>query len=70
MKKIFLIRHAKSSWGEHGLKDIERPLNERGRRDAPMMAKFASKKWEPPGLVMISPAQRAVETAHFFKKSC
>ena len=65
-EKIFLIRHAKSSWGEHGLKDIERPLNERGRRVFPHDGKVF-KEMDPPSLVMISPAQRAVETAHFFK---
>ena len=44
MKSLFLIRHAKSSWDEQGLNDIERPLNDRGKKDAPEMAKRLNDK--------------------------
>ena len=40
MKRLMLIRHAKSSWANPGLTDMERPLNNRGLRDAPAMAKY------------------------------
>ena len=67
MKKIFLIRHAKSSWKDTTCKDLERPLNERGRRNAPMLAKRAAKKWAAPMKIFCSPAKRAVETAEYMK---
>jgi phosphohistidine phosphatase len=38
MKTLFLIRHAKSDWNDASLSDFDRPLNERGKRDAPVMA--------------------------------
>jgi phosphohistidine phosphatase len=44
MKKLTLIRHAKSSWEDPLLDDIERPLNKRGEHDAPMMGKIISGK--------------------------
>ena len=37
-KQLILIRHAKSDWGNPGLDDFDRPLNERGKKDAPVMA--------------------------------
>ena len=39
MKKLLLVRHAKSSWDDPFQKDFDRPLNERGHSDAPLMAK-------------------------------
>ena len=39
MKTLILVRHAKSSWDNVGMDDSERPLNERGKEDAPVMAK-------------------------------
>ena len=63
MKKITLIRHAKSSWSDMSLKDHDRPLNDRGKRDAPFMAKMmASRGWSPDALVS-STANRAFTTA-------
>ena len=38
MKRLLIIRHAKSSWNNNLLGDFDRPLNERGERDAPEMA--------------------------------
>ena len=38
MKTLLLVRHAKSDWGTPSLGDIDRPLNDRGKRDAPVMA--------------------------------
>lgn len=40
MKKLYLIRHAKSSWKDISLDDLDRPLNKRGQKDAPFMAQL------------------------------
>jgi len=66
MKKLLLVRHAKSSWDYNELTDLERPLNKRGRRDAPFMAKVLSQQGFSPDLLISSPANRAVTTAKFF----
>jgi len=68
MKKLYLIRHAKSSWDNLLLEDIKRPLNARGKRDAPFMAKFMKKKINLPALIVSSPAKRALSTAKKFSK--
>ena len=66
MKTLLLIRHAKSSWDNSILSDFERPLNERGKQDAPMMAKrIKDKKIEIDAFVS-SPAKRAKKTAELF----
>ena len=67
MKKVFLVRHAKSSWDNPSLRDIERPLNERGLADAPFMAKLAKDKGFTPDAIFTSPAVRALTTANYFK---
>ena len=66
MKKLFLIRHAKSSWKDNSLSDFERPLNKRGRRDAPFMGKLLAQQGVQPDLVISSPATRTSTTAKFF----
>ena len=63
MKKLLLLRHAKSSWDDPGLADFDRPLNERGRRAAPLMGEFIRERQLRPDLVISSPAKRARETA-------
>ncbi|HVK96782.1 MAG TPA: histidine phosphatase family protein, partial [Flavisolibacter sp.] len=63
MKTLILIRHAKSSWDEIGLSDAERPLNERGKKDAPEMGKRLKKKELKIDLFLSSPAKRARRTA-------
>ena len=60
---LFLCRHAKSSWSEPGLGDKERPLNERGKFDAPLMGEILKNKQESPDLIISSPAKRALKTA-------
>lgn len=65
MKTLFIVRHAKSDQSFFG-NDFERPLNERGRSDAPVMAKrLLEKKYKIDALVS-SPAVRAKQTAAFF----
>ncbi len=66
MKTVFFIRHAKSSWENPGLSDIERPLNKRGLRDAPFMAKLIKGKNIKPDKLISSPANRAYTTAQYF----
>lgn len=63
MKKLCLIRHAKSSWKDGSLEDIDRPLNERGKQDAPEIGLFLKNKKLFPDLIMSSPANRALTTA-------
>lgn len=63
MHSLYLVRHAKSSWAEPGLKDSSRPLNKRGKRDAPMMGKLLKNIGEIPDLMVSSPAKRAYSTA-------
>lgn len=63
MKYLTIIRHAKSSWKDHSLADEDRPLNKRGKRDAPMMGKIIAKKIPQPDLFLSSPAKRAITTA-------
>lgn len=62
MKTLILIRHAKSSWDNVTLSDFDRPLNERGLRDAPRMGKRLKEKNLAPDLVITSPANRALTT--------
>lgn len=62
MKKLLLLRHAKSSWDDASLPDFERPLNERGRRAAPLMGKLMREQKILPDLVISSPAERARQT--------
>ncbi|MBF9221968.1 SixA phosphatase family protein [Hymenobacter ruricola] len=63
MKTLYLLRHAKSSWSFDELSDQERPLNDRGRDDAPLMGKALAKRRICPDLVVSSPAVRAMSTA-------
>jgi phosphohistidine phosphatase len=68
VKTLCLVRHAKSSWGNPALSDFERPLNGRGERDAPRMAKRLKEKRIVFDLILSSPAQRALSTALHFAK--
>lgn len=62
MKTLYLIRHAKSSWDDLDQSDFDRPLNERGKRDAPRMGKRLKEKEIHPDLILSSPAKRAWST--------
>lgn len=63
METLMLMRHAKSDWSDDGLRDLERPLNERGERDAPRMGRLLRAEGWWPELVLASPAVRTRETA-------
>lgn len=62
MKKLYVIRHAKSSWDDPDLADIERPLNPRGQKDAPRMGKRLKERGVFPDFMISSPAVRALDT--------
>jgi phosphohistidine phosphatase len=66
IRRLTLIRHAKSSWDYAELSDFERPLNTRGRRDAPAVARRLAPELERPLRLVSSPALRAITTAHAF----
>jgi phosphohistidine phosphatase len=68
MKKLVIIRHAKSSWDEPFLSDHERPLAERGLKDAPKMAKRLIKENIFPDAILSSDAERAKTTAIIIAK--
>jgi phosphohistidine phosphatase len=65
---LYLVRHAKSDWAYEGLADIDRPLNERGYRDAPVMAARVAKLGHEPDRILSSPAIRALTTALIFAR--
>lgn len=66
MKTLLIIRHAKSSWADLGQGDLERPLNDRGKKDAPTMAKRLKDQKIKIDLLVSSPAKRANKTAKLF----
>lgn len=66
MKTLLLIRHAKSSWDQPGISDLDRPLNERGKKDAPEMAKRVKEKGIELDHLISSTAKRARKTAKYF----
>lgn len=69
MKHILVIRHAKSSWDDPGQPDFDRPLNERGKRDAPQMAQRLVARSITIDAFISSPAKRARKTAQLFAEA-
>ena len=61
-RRLMLLRHAKSSWDNPVLDDIDRPLAPRGLRDAPLMGRFMRREGLIPDRVLCSPALRARQT--------
>jgi phosphohistidine phosphatase len=68
MKSVIIIRHAKSSWDQIGVDDFDRPLNERGKEDAPRMAKRLLERNITIDAFISSSAKRARKTAAIFIK--
>ncbi len=62
MRRLILMRHAKSSWADPGQSDIDRPLNDRGRRDAPAIGAWLRDRGYLPDQALVSPAVRTRET--------
>ncbi|NMC46522.1 MAG: histidine phosphatase family protein [Chloroflexi bacterium] len=67
MKKIFLMRHAKSSWKDSNIPDHDRPLKKKGEKDAKAMGKMLKGKKLSPDVILCSSAKRAKQTAALFK---
>ncbi len=70
MKTLLLLRHAKSSWSDPTLTDHDRPLNGRGKRDAPRMGKLLKDEQLTPDLIVSSTAKRARKTASKVAGGC
>ena len=70
MKKIYILRHAKSSWKDEGLPDHDRPLNKRGKRDAPRMGRLLAEEGLVPDLIVSSTAKRAHKTTTEVADAC
>ncbi len=69
MRTLYLTRHAKSSWDDPATDDFHRPLNDRGERDAPVMARTFKERGEPVDRLVSSPAVRAITTCRVFAKA-
>ena len=62
MKRLYLLRHAKSSWDQPELDDFDRPLAPRGLRAAPRMGEYMRTRQYRPAIALCSPALRARQT--------
>jgi len=69
MKTLLLLRHAKSDWGDPSLRDFDRPLADRGERDAPRIGKALRKSGVTPDIIIASPAARARATVQAAMKA-
>jgi phosphohistidine phosphatase len=70
MKSVLILRHAKSSWKHPELADHDRPLNKRGKRDAPRMGELLRSEHLIPEAIISSTATRARDTAEAVAKAC
>jgi phosphohistidine phosphatase len=70
MKTLLVLRHAKSSWDHPQLADHDRPLNRRGKADAPRMGEHLKREGFVPDLMITSTARRAVQTATLVAENC
>lgn len=68
MKRLYVLRHAKSDWSDPALDDHDRPLNARGERAAALMAIYLVQRDANPGLVLCSTARRAQQTLGFVRE--
>ena len=62
MRRLILMRHAKSSWADPGQRDLDRPLNKRGRRSATLVGEWLARQGYRPDLALVSSARRTQET--------
>lgn len=70
MKTLLLLRHAKSSWKDSDLDDHDRPLNQRGKRDAPRMGQLLRAEKLAPSFILTSSAKRCRKTAEHVIHEC
>ncbi len=68
MKTLFLVRHAKSDWNNYEFNDFDRPLNQKGLRNAPIMAQRLKLLNISVSRILASPAVRALQTARIFSE--
>lgn len=69
IKHLFLLRHAKSSWDDPSLDDFDRPLNDRGKKAAPLMGRIMRERDVQPDLILCSTAKRTKQTAKLVAES-
>src|SRR5688572_18148452 len=69
MKRLLILRHAKSSWADSSIDDWQRPLNERGLRDAPRAGAWLREHGIEPDIIITSDAVRARTTAQAVAKA-
>lgn len=62
MRRLIVMRHAKSSWADAGQRDLDRPLNKRGRRAAGLLGRWLEDKGLVPDQALVSSARRTQET--------
>lgn len=62
MRRLILMRHAKSSWADPDLRDLDRPLNKRGRRSAELLGRWLRERGRMPDVALVSSARRTQET--------
>lgn len=62
MRRLILMRHAKSSWADPGQRDFDRPLNARGARSAPLLGHWLRERGHVPEAALVSTARRTRET--------
>ena len=70
MKTLLIMRHAKSSWKQPGVADHDRPLNKRGKQDAPRIGQWIKSQKLTPDLILTSTAKRARKTAEKVAENC
>jgi phosphohistidine phosphatase len=70
MKRLLILRHAKSSWADSSQEDWQRPLNDRGRRDAPRAGEWLRERGLTPDIIVTSDAVRARATAQAVSQAC
>ena len=68
MKRLYLIRHAKSSW-KHNVSDLKRPLKKRGFNDSELISKHTKELFSEPDIILCSPSKRTQQTARIFIKN-
>lgn len=66
MKTLYIVRHAKSSWEYEGIADIDRPLKERGIKDAHLISNYLAETIKKPDVFVTSSANRAMHTSIIF----
>jgi phosphohistidine phosphatase len=70
MKTLLILRHAKSDWGDSRLPDHDRPLNKRGKQEAPLIGELIRAQNLTPDLILSSSAKRARRTAELAAEAC